>query len=80
MKNSDAPEINSDKYGVPDFSSKLWLNHKQSRISLTKREHFAGLAMQGLITLKGADCMDKEITAKQCVKMADALLKELEEL
>lgn len=46
---------------------------------LTKREHFAGLAMQGLITLKGADCMDMDITAIQCVKMADALLKELEE-
>ena len=46
-------------------------------LGLTKRETFAMAAMQGLITLKGADCMDTDITAKQCVRMADALLKEL---
>ena len=46
---------------------------------LTKREHFAAMAMQGLITLKGSGCMDKDITAIQCVRMADALLKELGE-
>ena len=44
---------------------------------LTKREHFAGLVMQGLVGLKGSDCSDSDITAKQCVRMADALLKEL---
>ena len=44
---------------------------------LTKREYFAGLAMQGLITLKGSDCSDTDITAVQCVRMADALLAEL---
>lgn len=46
---------------------------------LTKREHFAGLAMQGLITLKGSECQDTEITARQCVRMADALLIALKE-
>ena len=45
---------------------------------LTKLEHFAGLAMQGLITLKGSDCQDADITARQCVRMAKALLAELE--
>ena len=45
---------------------------------LTKREHFAGLAMQGLITLKGTDCSDTEITAVQCVRMANSLLAELD--
>lgn len=44
---------------------------------LTKREHFAAMAMQGLITLKGSDCQDSDITAKQCVRMADALIAEL---
>jgi hypothetical protein len=45
---------------------------------LTKREHFAGLAMQGIITLKGSDCRDTDITAVQCVRMADSLLAELD--
>jgi hypothetical protein len=45
---------------------------------LTKREHFAGLAMQGLITLKGKHCCDTDIVAAQCVRMADSLLAELD--
>lgn len=49
--------------------------HDQS--GLTKREMMAMHAMAGLITLKGGDCMGKDITAKQCVRMADALLAEL---
>ena len=49
----------------------------QDGMGLTKREHFAGLVMQGLVGLKGSDCSDSDITAKQCVRMADALLKEL---
>jgi hypothetical protein len=43
-----------------------------------ERKRIAAIAMQGLITLKGSDCMDKDTTAKQCVSMAGALLKELE--
>ncbi len=69
MNNSDMPAMpfeGGDNNGMPAY------------LGLTKREYFAGLAMQGLITLKGSDCMDKDITAKQCVKMADALLAELE--
>ena len=54
--------------------------YNKDNAGLTKREHFAGLAMQGLITLKGADCMDKDITARQCVRMADALLAELDKV
>jgi len=43
---------------------------------LTKREHFAGLAMQGLLAHYGADgASDCAILA---CKYADALLKELE--
>ena len=45
---------------------------------LTKLEHFAGLAMQGLITLKGSDCQNADQTAMQCVRMAKALLAQLE--
>ena len=49
-------------------------------INKGNRIKLAGLAMQGLITLKGADCMDKDITARQCVRMADALLAELDKV
>lgn len=48
---------------------------------LTKREHFAGLAMQGLLTTSG---FSSQISlrvcsrlAEQAVKQADALLEEL---
>ena len=48
---------------------------------LTKREYFAGLAMQGAITLKlpakDAELMMPESVAKACVFLADALIKEL---
>lgn len=46
-------------------------------VGLTKREHLAAMAMQGLITFKGSDCMDRDVTAKQCVSMADALIEAL---
>lgn len=42
---------------------------------LTKREYFAGLAMQGLC----ANGTDPEDLAKISVEYADALLKELED-
>ena len=47
---------------------------------LTKREHFAGLAMQGLLAQSNGSAIssDCNIGAKYCVDMADALLKELE--
>ena len=51
---------------------------------LTKREHFAGLAMQSLISevkRKERDCggeaMDYELLAAISVRCADALLEEL---
>jgi hypothetical protein len=50
----------------------------KNAIGLTKREHFAGVAMQGLITLTGSFGADEEITARRCLKMADALLAELD--
>ena len=44
---------------------------------LTKLEHFAGLAMQGLFACENIDCT-KEQAAESCVAMAKALLEELE--
>lgn len=43
---------------------------------LSKREYYAGLAMQGFIAL-GRN-IDAEVVARQSVKFADALLSELE--
>ena len=45
---------------------------------LSKREYFAGLAMQGLVVERFVnDAMDRSKVAKFSVKMADALLEEL---
>ena len=43
---------------------------------LTKREHFAGLAMQGL--LAGGVYSEVSDCIKECIEYTDALLKELE--
>jgi hypothetical protein len=43
-------------------------------IGLTKREYFAGLAMQGISAFN----LPYEMTAEQSVKLADAILAELE--
>lgn len=47
---------------------------------LTKREYFAGLAMQSYFggEFTGQSGMPCEMMANACVQMADALLKELE--
>tara|TARA_R110000803_G_scaffold194042_1_gene257039 strand:+ start:44 stop:283 length:240 start_codon:yes stop_codon:yes gene_type:complete len=48
-------------------------------IGLTKREHFAGLAMQGILTTVGTMWSeDADECALYAVKYADALLKALE--
>jgi hypothetical protein len=46
---------------------------------LTKREHFAGLAMQGLLSnLRNAQTTTSELCATASVEAADALIAELE--
>ena len=44
---------------------------------LTKREYFAGLAMQGFCSTDSAMVNSSQILAEWSVTMADALLKEL---
>ena len=46
---------------------------------LTKREHFAGLAMQGLMSADTSFQMSRYEVAFEAVKQADALLAELED-
>ena len=60
------------------------LTQNPSLIGLTKREHYAGLAMQGLLALpdKGTYGSFDEAIERICevsVKFADELLKQLEE-
>ncbi len=78
-----AMPIFNEKGGVLDLTNGtidegyLSQDVRKFSIGLTKREYFAAMAMQGLITLKGSDCMNSDVTAKQCVRMANALLLEL---
>lgn len=44
---------------------------------LTKREYFAALAMQGLLA-NSTTLLPAENLTKKCVKVADALIEELE--
>ncbi len=53
------------------------LDDEMNPNGVTKREHFAALAMQGLLSVQGYD-REFEYCAAQSVLMADALLAELE--
>jgi len=45
---------------------------------LTKREYFAGLAMQGMLANKDANTFDAFTTAEISIKYAEELLNQLE--
>jgi hypothetical protein len=46
----------------------------------TLREHFAGLAMQGMIVVDADNYLNEATIAKVAVNLADALLAELEKV
>lgn len=62
MKNSEKP---------------AFAGHNTPHKGLTKREYFAGLAMQGLLAFYG-DGQDLAVTAKEAKECADALLNQLQ--
>ena len=73
MNNADMPAM-----PVDTFSEEGLRNY----MGLTKREHFAGLAMQGL--LAGGYCIDDSQNRlndvpSEAINLADALLKQLEQ-
>ena len=75
MKNADKP-INPVLTQSPSLQN-------ETSLGLTKREYFAGLAMQGLIsscdwnvTIFNKDLI--EATSKNAIELADELLKQLE--
>ena len=78
MNNADMPAMpntNPETYPTP-----CPINYGHG---LTKREHFAGLAMQGLchaIDSQGTWAHDAETVAETAVRYADALLASLDKV
>ena len=77
MKNADKPTYPLEFKKEGSYNTEGWSN------GLTKREYFAGLAMQGLLTLPkvtyGSFDEAIERICEVSVKFADELLKQLEE-
>ena len=85
MKNADKPiyPTTSQKINETEFFEYNLPNKEKQYSGLTKREYFAGLAMQGLLALpdKGTFGSFDEAIEWMCevsVKFADELLKQLE--
>ena len=85
MKNADKPINPSTSIKISDteFFEYNLPNKERQYSGLTKREHYAGLAMQGLLALpdKGTYGSFDEAIERICevsVKFADELLKQLE--
>ena len=79
MKNSDMPAM-----PPPADYCQLWIDSKNPNkgvddaLGLTKREHFADSAMQGLCANSGYISEEwVELIAREAVRVADALLAEL---
>lgn len=72
IKNGDLPAMPIELSGFGQFAP-------EAHAGLTKREQFAAMAMQGLIS-SGMDwtLFDHRDVSEQAVIMADSLLKELE--
>lgn len=82
MNNADMPIIpvvNSN--GLPSTAEALMPSMETPITGLTKREHYAGLAMQGgwYDMTDAGKAKHYEYAARACVAMADALLAALEE-
>jgi hypothetical protein len=78
MNNADMPAMPKGLV-VTEFGDVY--GNEDSELGLTKREHFAGLAMQGLchaIDSQGTWAHDAETVAGTAVRYADALLVELD--
>jgi len=85
MKNADKPINPSTSIKISDteFFEYNLPNKERQYSGLTKREHYAGLAMQGLLALPGKGTFGSfdEAIERICevsVKFADELLKQLE--
>mgnify|MGYP003649598122 CR=1 FL=1 len=78
--NSDMPAMPLTGDAYTDINGNaLCEGSIQDGMGLTKREHFAGLAMQSLINIDTEFRATPDVKAELAVSMADALLRELEE-
>jgi hypothetical protein len=73
MNNADMPAM-----PMSEDDSITWLQGGSVLEGLSKREHFAGLAMQGFISAGGNGMPDQYELALLAVGYADALLAELD--
>ena len=85
MNNKDMPAMptpTKKMYVGTDDDGKEILQTVNGGNGLTKREHFAGLALQGILsnpTCKTGQDQWKECIARDALLIADALLSALEE-
>jgi len=76
MKNADMPAMPK---GIAVSPKGNVYGIRESESGLTKREHFAAMAMQGLLSSFGVhDVTAYDEIASDAVMAADALLKEIE--
>lgn len=74
MTNSEKPAFSKAAFYHPDGGV------DSPQTGLTKREYFAGLVMQSMVTFDlGHDFVYAKEIAKRSIIMADELLKQLEE-
>ena len=78
MNNADMPTIPSPKHLNGHYLTPGDLRTFVPHSGLTKREHFAALAMQGMTDFAVRGTVDSDIIAGWAVEMADALLEQLE--
>ena len=86
MKNADKPinPLKRANNAFYDEQDEPFINRVKPLIGLTKREYFAGLALQGLISSftekasYGGWGTEMEATIKCAIDYADELLKQLE--
>jgi len=70
---------NSDKPINPYYPNRPWNDESANGFQgLTKREYFAGLAMQAMISNPNIDTREPEWLIKHSIRCADELLKQLE--
>lgn len=72
MKNADLP-------AMPIGEQIDGVNLNPICNGLTKREYFAGLAMQGMLANEGYNASMPDVLIEEAISHADALLKALEE-
>jgi hypothetical protein len=83
MDNKDMPAMPSGKIDIDaPLGGDPFGNYTVKSLGLTKREHFAGLAMQGWLArcanAPSSVKLEPDVMAAVAVSMADALLAELD--